>query len=182
MKGWSVPQIPGFGQRLYETFSDFLTQFKNLAMQTTGNPTGQPQPPPVINAVNVTGANGHFNVAITDNNTSLYRGVSYFVEHSADSQFSDPQVIHIGTSRNHTVFLGNVTRFWRAYSAYPSSPPSAPSYHGGNASPQPVTGGGTIGGPSFQPSQGSGTGAAGVGLQGPGTIPYRTATGAPPIR
>lgn len=176
-----IRNIPQFGAKLYESLQDIISQGGNVQQQTNANGTGQPQPPPGIDGVNVTGQNGHFNIAIKDNNP-LYRDVHYYVEHASNSQFTDPHVIHLGHTRNHSVFLGNVTRFFRAYSAYPSSKSSPPQYHGGAASPTPVNGGGAIGGPSFLPSEGSGTGAAGQGLSGPGPIPFRSATGAPPVR
>lgn len=167
--------------RLFEAFQDIIAQQNNVSQQINGNVTGQPQAPPNINKLEVTAGNGHFSAAITDLST-VYRGIGYFLEHADNPQFTNPQIIHLGATRNWTGFLGNCTRYFRAYSAYASSPPSAPVYHGGNAQPQPVTGGGGVPGPAFQASQGSGTGPQGVGLQGPGTIPYRTATGAPPIR
>lgn len=168
--------------KLAEAFKDLAEQFGNLESQVNGNATGQPLAPPNVNKLVVTSQNGHFSAAITDNNQNLYRGVGYFLEHADNANFTNPQIIHLGATRNWTGFLGNVTRYWRAYSAYPSSPSSAPAYHGGNAQPQPVSGGGAIGGPSFQPSQGSGTGAAAVGLSGAGPVPFRSPNGTPPIR
>ena len=166
--------------RLAETFKDLAEQFATLESQVNGSATGEPKAPPAINSLVVTAQNGHFSAAISDNNQSLYRGVGYFLEHADNPNFTDPQIIHLGTTRNWNGFLGNVTRFWRAYSAYPGSPSSAPAYHGGNAIPQPVSGGGTVPGAVFQPSQGSGTGAQGVGLSGFGPVPYRGVK--PPIR
>lgn len=167
--------------KLYEALADIISAHSNTAQQGNFNSTGQPAAPPSISNLTVSANDGHFSIAIHDPNP-IYRGVNYFVEHADNPHFTNPHVIDIGASRNHTVFLGNVTRYWRAYSAYQASPPSAPAYHGGGATPLPVTGGGTVGGPSFLSSQGSGTGAPGQGLSGPGVIPFRSATGAPPIR
>lgn len=176
-----IRNIPVFGTRLYEALRDLDNQHQALASQTNGNSTGQPLAPPAINSLKVVANAGHFNVAITDQ-SPIYRGISYFIEHADNPAFTNPQVEHIGASRNATFFFGNVTRYWRAYSAYGSSPASAPAYHGSAAVPLAVTGGGDNSGPTFQASQSSGTGAQGQGLQGPGTIPFRSSTGAPPIR
>ena len=75
-----------------------------------------------------------------------------------------------------------MTRYFRAYSAYASSAAGPPVYFGGVGAPLPVAGGGPVGGPAFLPSQGSGTGAPGEGLSGPGPVPFRSTTGAPPVR
>lgn len=173
--------LRGENPRLYEIISAMTQQHSNLAQQVNGNSTGQPLPPPTVNNLTVTAQNGHFSAAIQDNG-SIFRGVNYFLEHSDSPNFTNPQTIHLGDTRNHTVFLGNVTRYFRAYSSYASSAPSSPVYHGSATRPLAVTGGGLIGGPSFSASQGSGTGSPGQGLQGPGRIPFRSTTGVPPTR
>ena len=171
---------PDLGAKLAELLHSMGTGVNNLEAQTNGNVQGPPQPPQKIDGLSVTAQNGHFSVAITDN-SKLYRGVSYYVEHSSDPNFTNPIVEHIGTTRNKTLFLGNVTRYFRAYSAYSPSAPSDAVYHGGTQ-PLAVSGGGAIGGPPEMPSQGSGTGPAGVGLEGPGKVPWRSPNGAPPTR
>lgn len=180
----NLPWLRGvaqIGSRLYEIVSDLNTQHQNLAEQVNGNGSSQPNAPPSIGGLQVTGQNGHFSIAITDN-SPIYRGVNYFVEHADNPHFTNPHVIDLGASRNHNVFLGNVTRYWRAYSSYPTSGPGTPAYFGSQVLPTPVQGGGPTGGPNFTSSQGSGTGAAGAGLQGPGVAPYRSPTGLPPKR
>jgi hypothetical protein len=166
--------------RLYEALSDILQQHQNLAQQVNGNSTGQPMPPPGIDKVTVTGQNGQFHIQI-HHQAPIYRGIQYYAEFSENAAFTQPHIIHMGDSREYTQFLGNRTYFWRAYAAYSSSPPSAPAYHGG-AQPKPVSGGGDIGGPMLLAPQGSGTGAPGEGLSGPGPIPFRSSTGQPPKR
>lgn len=174
--------LPGdFGAKLVEALVSIQTQATNLEQQTNGNPKGQPNHPPQINGLNVQAQNGHFQISIVDNNP-IYRDVHYYLEHADNPNFTNPHVIHLGHTRNHNLFLGSVTRYFRAYSSYASSAPGAPVYHGTQTQPAAVSGGGSVGGPSFLTSQGSGTGRAGQGLQGPGTIPFRTATGAPPTR
>jgi hypothetical protein len=181
LRSLSSKEFPDLGAKLYEALADLDQQHSTLAQQVNGNSTGQPIAPPPIAGLTVTGQNGHFQIGITDT-APIYRGINYTVEHADNPHFINPHYIDMGHSRNHDLFLGNVTRYFRAYSSYGSSPPGPPLYHGTAASPKPVQGGGTVGGPSFLPSQGSGTGAAGEGLQGPGTIPFRSSTGAPPVR
>lgn len=174
-------EFPELGPKLAEALKSIAQQTANVAQQLNGNGSGSPQPPPPVNGLKVTGKNGHFNIAIQDGN-KIFRDIHYYVEHSDNPHFTNPSVIHLGHSRNHSIFLGNVTRYWRAYSAYASSSTSSPAYHGSPTSPVGVVGGGTIGGPEFLPSEGSGTGAPGVGLSGPGPVPFRSPNGAAPIR
>src|ERR1700684_3549878 len=108
--------------RLAETFKDIVEQFSNLESQVNGSATGEPKAPPNVNSVNVMGGAGIFDIAITDNSQSLYRGVHYFVDHSNSAQFTNFQTIHVGTTRNWRGTLGSTSRFFRAYSAYPGSP------------------------------------------------------------
>jgi len=181
IRGLASKEFPDMGAKLYEALIDLVNQQGATSQQTNSNPMGQPSSPPDINGLKVTAQNGHFSAQIIDNNM-IYRGINYWLEHADNANFTNPQIIDLGQTRNISLFLGNVTRYWRAYSSYASSPPSRPAYHGGAASPQPVTGGGDIGGPVFQDSQGSGTGAAGVGLSGPGLAPFRSQNGAAPTR
>jgi hypothetical protein len=177
-----IRSMPDIGAKLYETLSDLNAQHQTLAQQVNGSGVSQPAAPASINALTVTGQNGHFNVAITDNNP-VYRDVHYWLEHADNPHFVNAHVVHMGQSRNTNLFLGNVTRYFRAYSSYASSPPSTPAYHGtATGAPLPVSGGGAVGGPNFTQSQSSGTGQPGQLLQGPGTEPFRSQNGAPPKR
>ncbi len=181
LKSLSLPDAPDFGTKLSEMIVEMQQGINNVAQQTNSNPTGQPTPPPPINALNVAANNGHFQVAINHEGAEFYRGVNYFVEHSDSPQFTNPHIVPLGTSRNANLFLGNTQRYFRAYAAYPGSPPGALAYHGG-AQPTPVLGGGAIPGPRFQLSEGSGTGTRGQGHSGFGPIPFRSKTGAPPTK
>ena len=173
--------IPEWGGRLYEALEDLNAQHQSIAQQVNGNSTGQPLPPPAIDSLTVTGQNGHFHAQI-QHNAEFYRGIKYHLEYADNASFHNPRAVDIGSSREHTMFLGNGTYYFRAFAAYESSPPGPPAYHGGAHSPQPVSGGGSIGGPAFLPPQGSGTGKPGEGLSGPGPIPFRTSSGRPPVR
>ena len=167
--------------RLYEALQDIVQQHATLAQQVNGNPTGNPVAPPAPGGVTVQAQNGHFQVSIQDGG-EIYRGIQYHVEHADNPHFTNSHTEHLGATRNANLFLGNATRYFRAYSSYGSSPASAPVYHGSPVQPIAVAGGGSVGPPAFLPSQGSGTGTPGQGLSGPGPVPFRSVTGAPPIR
>jgi hypothetical protein len=62
--------------------------------------------------------------------------------------FSQPYVHFLGSSRNLRIAMGNQTLYWRAYSQYLGSDPSAPVTFGSPATA--VTGGGTAAGPALQ--------------------------------
>lgn len=181
IRSLSSKEFPDLGSKLVEALNDLAQQIANGHQQGNFNGKGAPLPPPTVDGLTVKGQNGHFQIAISDNNR-IYRGVRYYVEHSDNPAFTNPHVIALGDSRNHSIFLGNVTRYWRAYSAYIGSGPSSPVYHGGSASPLAVQGGGTVGGPAFLQGESSGTGTTGTGLSGPGRAPYRSVNGAPPVR
>ena len=181
IRALSSKEFPGLGAKLYEALQDIIQQHTNLTQQVNGNGIGEPPPPPNIDSVAVTGQNGHFHISI-QHTANFYRGVRYYAEYADNPHFTNPQIVPMGDSRNHTLFLGNGTYYWRAYAAYMSSAPGTPAYHGGTAQPQPVSGGGSIGGPALLSPQGSGTGQPGQGLQGPGTVPFRSSTGAAPTR
>ncbi len=175
-------EAPYLGAKLAETLTDISKSVNNVEQQTNANTNGAPQPPPAINALMVSASNGHFQVAINHEGAQFYRGVEYFVEHASNPNFTDSHIVHMGTSRNANLFLGNATRYFKAYAAYPGSHSGPAVFHGGSKQPQPVTGGGAIPAPTFAASQGSGTGTPGQTHSGFGPTPYRTTTGAPPIR
>ena len=168
-----IRTIPVIGSRLYDSLKSVQDQVSNLETQTNTNAQAQPTAPPAINGVHVsTGPGGEFQIAITDQN-QISRGINYWAEHDSDPNFSNPHIIDMGQSRNHSVYLGAQALHWRAYSSYPASPSSPAQYHGSAAQPLPVMGG--VPGPRAQ-SQGAGTGAPAQGLHGPGPVPQRAAT------
>ena len=173
------PQLP---VRIYEAMDDFNRGISNHIQQTNGNATGEPQPPPSPMGIKVTARDGYMHVAINDQGP-LYRGVRYWVAHSASPNFTNPQHTQAsGTElRNHTEFIGNQTRYVQVYKSYPWSGPTTPVIHGGS-NPIPVQGGGNSPGPLWLPSEGTGTGTAGQHPSGPGPVAFRSTTGAPPTR
>ena len=176
----TIPDHPEFGTKLRQALMSIQTAHNNIELQTNTDSSNEPSAPPTINGLKVTGQNGHFSFEVSDNN-QVYRGISYIVEHADNPHFTNAEQIHLGPARNGTKFLGNVTRYFRAYSSYGTSPASAPIYHGG-AQPMAVSGGGPVGGPATTVNQGAGTGEAGVGLVGFGPVQFRTTSGVPPPR
>lgn len=170
------PIPDGFGARLFEALRAIGAQSANTEQQSNTNPQGQPLPPPSPNGINVAAKDGHHTVTISDQNPGVKRGVNYWLERDTSPNFSNPHIIDLGQSRNHSEFLGNGTYYWRGYSSYGSSPASKPVYHGSEVQPQAVNAGGPIGAPAVLESQGSGTGAPREGLVGPGPVPVRTET------
>lgn len=180
MKVRNLSEIRTRDPRLYEALSDIVDGIKNVAQQTNASPSQQTPAPLPVSSVMVTAANGIHDVAISDV-APVYRGINYFLEYSLAPTFAAPTVLDLGASRNWRGMLGNQTLYWRAYSQYPTSPPSSPVYHGTATQPVAVSGGGTLAGPLPNPSTGSGT-SSGEGGQGFGVQPYRSTTGKAPIR
>lgn len=177
-KEWT-PELAG---KVYEALQDFNSAITNHLQQTNGNAIGAPQPPPAQMGIQVTAREGYMHVALNDQGP-LYRGVQYWVEHADNPNFTN--AIHTQASgtelRNHTEFIGNQTRYVQAYKSYPWSNATSPVVHGG-VTPIAVQGGGAHQGPPYLPSQGTGTSMAGQITTGPGKVPFRSATGAPPTR
>jgi hypothetical protein len=142
---------------LYETLTKVVAAV-NAASQHAGVDPATPSPAPApIASLKVQAANGWFDLAITDPAPSL-PGLFYFAESDTTPAFSTPRVYFLGASRNLYVQLGNQTLYWRAYSQYIGSLPSAPVNFG--APPTAVSGGGASG-PAPLPTGGSGTMANG---------------------
>jgi len=137
---------------LYETLAKIVSAV-NATSQSAGVDPSTPAPAPsTIASLSVSAANGWFDLGITDPAASR-PGLFYFAESDTTPAFGSPRVYFLGASRNLYVQLGNQTLYWRAYSQYVGSLPSAPVAFGTPA--LAVTGGGASG-PAPQPSQGSG--------------------------
>jgi hypothetical protein len=137
---------------LYETLTKIVASV-NAASQAAGVDPATPAPAPTtVASMNVQASNGWFDIAITDPSDSR-PGLFYFAESDTTPAFSSPRVYFMGASRNLYLQLGNQTLYWRAYSQYVGSLPSAPLTFG--APPTAVVGGGTTG-PTPLPSSGSG--------------------------
>lgn len=150
-----------------------------LALNTGTSPVGQIAAPPTIGGLTVKASNGIVHVTVQDAN-EIHNSVEYFVEHTTDPTFSAPHVAHLKSSRGTFLNLpakddsGNAQSwYFRAYSQYPGSQPSAPVYFGG-LSPTAVNVGGST---QLTPLQSPGSGTASPdgtqGGWGRGKTPYR---------
>ena len=143
---------------LYETLVKVVASV-NATSQRAGVDPSTPAPAPSpIASISVQAANGWFDISIADPSDSR-PGLFYFAESDVTPAFGAPRVYFMGASRNLYVQLGNQTLFWRAYSQYIGSQPSAPVTFG--SPPIAVTGGGSSG-PAPLPSSGSGAFPNGV--------------------
>lgn len=158
---------------LLRALDDLASQIQNTANQVNATPQGVTAAPSQISGFSVVASGGIFDVQIQDNSPAS-RGIEYFAEYAAAP--SGPwTVISLGPARNWRGALGSQTLYWRAYSQYPTSEPSAPLYFGSQATPTGVAGGGAVAGPNPQPSTGSGTAPTNglSGGQGYGLNPTR---------
>src|SRR5580658_4225269 len=143
-----LAQIKGRDPYLYESLTQVVHAVNSIGRATGVDPSGPIAAPSQIGGISVVAANGIFDLAITDN-SSVRRGIFYFAESDTTPAFAAPHVYFLGSSRNLRVSIGNQTLYWRAYSQYIGSVPSAPVAFG--APPVAVTGGG-LAGPPLQPS------------------------------
>jgi hypothetical protein len=104
-------------------------------------------------------------------NQEVNKGIHYFSEVDTSPSFTNPHVIHHGTSRTGFLSLptnnsSNVkqTYYLRSYAQYPGSDPSKPTVHGNLGGVIGIQMGGTSQ-TSLLPSTGSGT-ASPNGSQG----------------
>jgi len=148
--------IQHLDSKLAQALDDIVRQVQSVAQQVVASPVGATAAPSPISQLTVTAADGIFDVQIQDN-SPVSRGINYFVEYSTTTNFAQPHVVDLGAARTYRATWGNQTLYFRAYSQYPTSPPSTVVYFGSVASPIPVAGGGAAVGPAPQPSTGSGT-------------------------
>ena len=149
---------------LYETMVKIVSAV-NATGQRVGIDPSSPSPAPSqIASLTVRAANGWFDISIADPSNSR-PGLFYFAESDITPGFNAARVYFMGSTRNLYVQLGNQSLYWRAYSQYIGSLPSAPVTFGTPS--LPVSGGG-MAGPSPLPSQGSGAMANGAAPGGNG--------------
>ena len=184
----TLRQRPEFGQYLGVALQRLVDAVNNLGDHVAVDPTGTMPSPPPVQALEIKASGGMVHAVVSDNNP-IQKNLHWFVEYDTDPSFSKPHVAHLGVSRSmQPVNLpamdddGNPQQFYfRAYSQYPGSQPSAPIHFGGET-PTPVSPGGTAQ-MTLLRSTGSGTaqssgeqGGAGFGkvLRRPGTTVKRT--------
>jgi hypothetical protein len=137
---------------LYETLVKVVAAVNATSQRVGVDPSTPSVAPAAIASLKVQAANGWFDIAINDPSDAR-PGLFYFVESDTTPAFSSPRVYFLGASRNFYGQLGNQTLFWRAYSQYVGSLPSAPVVFG---SPAIAVAGGGSSGPVPLPSSGSG--------------------------
>ena len=167
LKIGQLAQIKSDSPYVYEALTQIVNGVNAVGRATGVDPSGTLDPPAPIGSLNVTAADGIFDLAITDN-SSVHRGIFYFAESDSTPAFNRPYVHFMGSSRNLRIALGNQTLYWRAYSQYLGSEPSEPITFGTPATA--VSGGGTATGPSLQNSTGSGTASGSEGGSGFGEV------------
>jgi hypothetical protein len=160
-----LAQVKARDPYVYESLRQIVNAINALGRATGVDPSGSIAQPVRIGGISVLAANGIFDIAVTDN-SAVHRGIYYFAESDTSPNFTAPRVWFMGSSRNLRVCLGNVTLYWRAYSQYIGSAPSAPVTFG---SPPTAAVGGGPAGPTWQASQGSGTATGQQGGSGFGT-------------
>lgn len=151
----TVAQIAPLRDRdpyLYETLVKIVNAVNSTSQRAGVDPSTPSPAPPSIASLNVRASNGWFDLAIADPSNAR-PGLFYFAESDTSAGFNNPRVYFLGSSRNLYVQLGNQTLYWRAYSQYMGSLPSAPVTYG--SPPSAVSGGGSSG-PAPLPSEGSG--------------------------
>ena len=163
LKIGQLAQIKGESPYVYEALVQLVNAVNALGRATGVDPAGVIAAPAPIGSLSVAAADGIFDLAITDS-SAVHRGIFYFAESDTTPAFSAPRVYFLGSSRNLRVALGNQTLYWRAYSQYLGSEPSAPVAFG--TPPTAVSGGGAAAGPAWQASQGSGTAPGSAGGSG----------------
>jgi hypothetical protein len=135
---------------------DKIVKFVNLLGKSTGvAPPGHLPTPPTIGGIQVTAANGFFDISLTDK-AVVQPGIVYFVEFDSSSNFQNAHTVSLGAARHLHLGLGNQTLYFRAYSMYQASGVRSPIVVLGGTNPVAKTGGGAAG-PTLSPAQGSGT-------------------------
>jgi len=151
----TVSQIAPLKDRdpyLYETLTKIVASV-NATSQRAGVDPATPAPAPTpVASMTVQASNGWFDISVADPSDAR-PGLFYFAESDTTPAFSAPRVYFMGASRNLYVQLGNQTLYWRAFSQYIGSLPSAPVTFG--SPPTAVAGGGSTG-PTPLTSSGSG--------------------------
>jgi len=108
LKIGQLAQIKGESPYVYEALTQLVNAVNAVGRGTGVDPSGSIAAPLPIGSLNVTAADGIFDLAITDNST-LNRGIFYFAESDTTPAFHQPYVHFLGSSRNLRLALGNQT-------------------------------------------------------------------------
>jgi hypothetical protein len=153
----AIRQLPVFGDKLSQALQ-YIVDGVNLGHANAAvAAAGSVAPPPRLDSFNVTTDAMGFAYFGLKHNGNIQRGVNYFVEHADNPGFVGAHIVHLGTSRNGVpLYIGNSTRYFRAYAGYQGSDEVSERTNFGGASPTAVTGGGSAPA-AFQQSYGAGT-------------------------
>ncbi len=105
LKIGQLAQIKSDSPYVYEALTQLVNGVNAVGRATGVDPSGSIAAPSPIGSLNVTAADGIFDLAITDNST-LNRGIFYFAESDTTPAFSQPYVHFLGSSRNLRVVAG----------------------------------------------------------------------------
>lgn len=176
----AVRQIPQIGNQLAQALQGFADQVNQAHAQSAVSGASPLQSPPKLDSFNVTQdtvGNAYFGL---QHNGNIQKGVSYFVEHADNPGFVGAHTVHLGASRNGVpLYIGNSTRYFRAYSMYQGNDQPSEITNFGGQTPTAVTGSGSAPA-TFQQSFGAGTAPTDGSQPGKGFGPvlYRAPLGA----
>jgi hypothetical protein len=153
----AVRQIPGVGDKISQALEYIVNGF-NQGMTNAGINAGGAMPaPPRIGSLSVQTCPGGFAYFNIQDNGNIQRNIEYFVEHADNAAFTNAHTVSLGASRNGLpLYIGNDTRYFRAYSMYPGSNQTSKPINFGGTVPTALTGGGSNA-PNFTSSAGAGT-------------------------
>lgn len=152
----AIRQIPQYGQKLYDALQSFVDQ-TNQAHANAAVGSSALAPPPRLDDFQVTKDTNGFAYFGIKHGAPIQRGIHYIVEHADNPAFTNAHQHVETTSRNPPpLFIGNSTRYFRAYATYQGSNVTSPIMNFGGDTPTAVTGGGTAPA-AFQQSFGAGT-------------------------
>src|SRR5271167_1842842 len=106
LKIGQLAQIKSDSPYVYEALTQIVNGVNAVGRATGVDPSGSIAAPSPIGSLNVTAADGIFDLAITDN-SSVNRGIFYFAESDATPAFSQPCVLFLGSSRHLSLSPGH---------------------------------------------------------------------------
>jgi hypothetical protein len=153
----AIRQIPEHGTELAQALQRMVDGFNQSAANGAVAASGPLSAPPQIGKLDVsTCPAGFAYMKITDNG-HIQRGINYFVEHADNPAFTNAHTVDLQSSRNgQPIYIGNASRYFRAYSHYQGANEASKPVNFGGDVPQVVSGGGSSA-PAFQDSAGAGT-------------------------
>ena len=90
LKIGQLAQIKGDSPYVYEALTQIVNAVNAIGRATGVDPSVTIDPPAPIGSLNVTAADGIFDLAITDN-SAVHRGIFYFAESDVTPAFSRPR-------------------------------------------------------------------------------------------